>query len=129
MHARLVTAYTRTTRTTRPVATMPKASVGPYFHPSSKPMASPRINWTINAFWGERWRAFNFANDFGNAPARPKAKAVRVNTLVPAMALAKVELMMAKSTRAQKTIDTELARPSHGTPFADAANPVNLLGP
>src|SRR5665213_3126125 len=104
MHARLVTAYTRTTRTTRPVATMPKASVGPYFHPSSKPMASPRINWTINAFWGERWRAFNFANDCGNAPARPKAKAVRVKASQPGLALLTAELMGGKSPGGKRTL-------------------------
>ena len=60
---------------------------------------------------------------------RPNAKAVRVNTLVFAFALASVELMMAKSTSAQKTPETVRARPSHGTPFAEAAKPENLPGP
>ena len=57
------------------------------------------------------------ASAFGNTPARPNAKAVRVNTLAPAFALAIVELMIAKRTRIQKMVPRPFARPSHGAPL------------
>ena len=53
--------------------------------------------------YGARWRSPSRANAYGKAPMRPIAYAVRVETFTPALALAIVELTMARNTSTQNS--------------------------
>src|ERR1700722_8538894 len=98
---------------TRPVPTMAKATVGPYPRPS--PSVTPMVmtNATSTLQTGDRCLALTMARKCGNAPIRPIAYEVRDDTLTPALALAMVELTMARNTKNQNSPYSERARPSH----------------
>ena len=50
---------------------------------------------------GDRCLGLTIARKRGNAPIRPIAYAVRLDTFTPALALAMVELTMARNTKNQ----------------------------
>ena len=50
---------------------------------------------------GDRYIGLTIARKRGNAPIRPIAYAVRLDTFTPALALAMVELTMARNTKNQ----------------------------
>src|SRR5262245_25884730 len=78
--------------------------------------------------YGARWRVARRASAYGNAPMRPIAKAVRLATLTPALALAIVELTMARKTKNQKMPYRSRATPSHEL-APSVPKPENLSGP
>ena len=53
-----------------------------------------------------------WARKRGNAPIRPIAYAVRLDTFTPALALAMVEFTMARNTKNQNSPYSDRARPS-----------------
>lgn len=64
----------------------------------------------------------------GKTPARPSAKAVRVETFEHALALAMVELTTARKTSTQNSPNEARATPSHEA-SPDTPKPANLSGP
>jgi hypothetical protein len=69
------------------------------------------------------------ARNRGNAPTRPIAYAVRLDTFTPALALAMVELTMARNTKNQKSPYSERARPSQDALPVSVAKAVKPFGP
>src|ERR1700735_4175609 len=109
---------------TRPVPTMAKATVGSYFRPSPSVTATVMTNATRTLSIGDRCFGLTMARKCGNAPIRPIAYEVRDDTLTPALALAMVELTMARNTKNQNSPYSERARPSHDALPVSVANAV-----
>ena len=83
------------------MATIAKATVGSYPRPSPSVTATVMTKATRTLLTGDRCRGLTIARKRGNAPIRPIAYAVRLDTFTPALALAMVELTMARNTKNQ----------------------------
>ena len=83
------------------MATIAKATVGPYPRPSPSVTATVMTKATRTLLTGDRCLGLTIARKRGNAPIRPIAYAVRLDTFTPALALAMVELTMARNTKNQ----------------------------
>src|ERR1700722_11103908 len=114
---------------TRPVPTMAKATVGPYPRPSPSVTAIVMTNSARTLQTEGRYFALTKARECGNAPIRPIAYEVRDDTLTPALALAMVELTMARNTKNQNSPYSERARPSHDALPVSVENAVKPFGP
>ena len=78
---------------------------------------------------GARCLPLTWARNRGNAPTRPIAYTVRLDTFTPALALAMVELTMARNTNSQKMPYSDRARPSHEAAPVPVVKFTNLVGP
>ena len=76
--------------------------VGVYFRPSASVTATVMTKATRMLSIGDRCFGLTTARKRGNAPIRPIAYAVRLDTFTPALALAMVELTIARNTKNQK---------------------------
>src|SRR5450631_1394093 len=128
MQARSQTIYTPTMMSTMIVASKMKPVVGPYLKPRMSGAASPTTHWIRTAIYGERYRGWSVLRKRGSMRMRPRAKAMRVETFEPALALAIVELTTARKTRTQKMPYDALATPCQESAPAPV-NLVNLPGP
>src|SRR5439155_77274 len=128
MQARFVTMYAATMRITSPVATMPNAVTGSYPKPSPNEIATVAAVTSRIATTGERRRVDSRASAYGNAPIRPIAYAVRVDTFTPAFALATVEFTIARNTSTQKAPYRLRETPSHES-APEVPKVANLSGP
>jgi hypothetical protein len=61
-----------------------------YFRPSASVTATVMTKATRTLYTGDVWRGLTIARKRGNAPIRPIAYAVLVDTFTPALALAMV---------------------------------------
>src|SRR6185437_10821618 len=120
-HEAFIRMSIATSTITRPVATMEKATSGPYPRPSPSVTATVITKATRTLLTGDRCRGLTIARNRGNAPIRPIAYAVRLDTFTPALALATVELTIARNTKNQNRPYSERARPSQdAVPVNDA---------
>src|SRR5580693_4974645 len=97
---------------TRPVPTIANATVGVYLRPSASVTAMVMTKATRTLLTGDLCRGLMVARNRGNAPIRPIAYAVLLETFTPALALAMVELTIARNTKNQNRPYSDLASPS-----------------
>src|SRR5580700_6274011 len=114
---------------TRPVPTIANATVGSYLRPSPSVTATVMTKATRTLLTGDRCLGLTMARARGNAPIRPIAYAVRVETFTPALALAMVELTMARNTKNQNSPYRERARPTQDALPVWLAKAAKPLGP
>src|SRR5580658_7719751 len=118
-----------TSTMTRHVPTMAKATVGLYFRPSPSVTATVMTKATSTLLTGDRCLWLTVARKCGNAPIRPIAYAVLVETFTPALALAMVELTMARNTKNQNSPYSDRARPTQDAWPVSLAKAVKPFGP
>ncbi len=128
MHATSQTMYTATTTSTMMVATNTNAVTGSYLKPRTSGTASPITNCTNTARYGDRCVGWSLLRKRGSRRIRANAKAMRVETLDPALELAMDELMIAKNTSTQKMPYEACASPCHEEAPAPP-KAANLSGP
>src|SRR5579863_10570170 len=108
---------------------MANASVGLYFRPRPSVTATVMMKATRTLLTGDRCRRLTAARKRGKAPIRPIAYAVLVETFTPALALAMVELTMARNTKNQNSPYSDRARPTQDALPVSLAKAVKPLGP
>src|SRR5262245_48135390 len=113
---------------TMPVPMIWNATSGLYASPRPSDATSVTAVTARIDTYGARWRNAMRANWYGKTPIRPIAKAVRVETFTPALALAIVEFTMARNTRTQNSPYRSRATPSQDE-APELVKFANLSGP
>src|SRR6266545_5479033 len=100
-----------------------------YCAPSQSETPIPITSCVHTAMCGDREEGWVRARTDGSSRIRPMENSVRVAALEPAFELAMAELAMARKTSTHPAPHAARARPSHGFPPPEVANPPKRAGP
>src|SRR6186997_1491587 len=122
------TMYIGTKNTVSVVASSANAVIGSYWKPSHSETPIPTTNWQTVATDGDRYRGCTVASDRGSRRIRPNEYHVLVAAFDPALALAIVELMIARNT-SRNPMPPHAERPRFSHPSPNVISVEALFGP